>query len=1133
MNANGPTNIQSLKAAVYRIPTDAPESDGTLEWDHTDLIVVHAAAAAQTGLGWTYASSAAATLIVITLLPAVVNQSVVSIEGIWQDMGRRFRNIGCGGVGMMAVSAVYTALWDLKARLLGIPLVHLLGSCRDEVAIYGSGGTTTTGGGIGAGANAVAVDSSGYIYAAGQETVSGGDTEIALAKYNSTGTLSWGSVTTTALGAYSGANAVAVDSSGNVFVGGFGTDSPGYQQYLALAKYSSSGSLDTTFGSGGIAHFYVGDHAGIDAIELLSSGDILVGGYGDDPDDDYAQKIVLAELTSSGALDTTFGSSGETITDVGGNAAANAVNVLSSGKILVSGFGTDTGGSQDMLVARYTSSGALDTTFGAGGTDYTLTRYVDSAVSNAIAVDSSTGKIVIVGTVSPDTSAPHLVLARYNSNGTLDTTFGSSGKITTSSVSVTGYGVIVEPNSSVLVSGLGTDTLDNQDMMLVRYTAAGKIDTTFGPKGAIFAPIGTSAAATAMYVLSSGTVILAGSAVVSGSDCIALSEMEPITVTADLGYDYNGNTTIDSIGTTYTYDAWNRQATAIPASGGNHEEYYTYNALGERVTDLDGVKSGVGPVLVINNGTSQDANVDHLSVIFDQPVTLTSTGALTLKKQDGTGSYSITITATYSNPSLDGRDWVITLTDTDTSHVLDGSLTDGIYEVNIIHGDVTYVAGGTMASDKSFGFVRLYGDFDGNGKVTSGDLSMLGNYSGTTNSSPNWLWYIDSNGDGMISFSDLLAISSREEESLSAGSDGYLFVGASTTEGVGLGTEMAGLAPRDLYYSSQWQVIQETANDPNTGTSQVADQYVWGAAYVNELVERDADTDGSTSTGNLGISGSGLDQRVFALQDANYNVVALVALNSSSQWVVVQRYEYDAYGKQTVLAASGNVLTTQDLYSLGYGYQGGRMDFATGLVDFQHRDYSPTEGKWLEEDPAQYIEGMDLYQLCASNPIGRVDPYGLDGQSVQKDDPSTQPTGPTTEPISGGTVVSNGGGVQIKVPGGTFQNLQSGQQQRLNPGDEIRTGPKGSATFSPGDGEDDIIIERLLDYKVGEGFGPGMTFGRVSKDTDSVAKPHDGCIGTPAWITSNSLWQKSRAARRSGFWPRARRDDEAYCSQIR
>jgi L-alanine-DL-glutamate epimerase-like enolase superfamily enzyme len=143
MNATSLAYIERLHTEVYRIPTDAPESDGTLEWDHTDLIVVHAFAAEKTGLGWTYAAPAAQAIILDTLRPAVLNRSAFSIEGNWREMGERLRNIGKGGVGMMAISAVDVALWDLKAKLLGVSLVDLFGPVRDAVAVYGSGGFTS------------------------------------------------------------------------------------------------------------------------------------------------------------------------------------------------------------------------------------------------------------------------------------------------------------------------------------------------------------------------------------------------------------------------------------------------------------------------------------------------------------------------------------------------------------------------------------------------------------------------------------------------------------------------------------------------------------------------------------------------------------------------------------------------------------------------------------------------------------------------------------------------------------------------------------------------------------------------------------------------------------------------------
>ncbi len=141
--ATGPETISDLDVTTYRIPTDAPESDGTLKWDHTELVVVRLTAGETTGLGWSYASKAAAVLVQEVLRHAVVGASAMAIEGIWQEMNHRLRNVGRPGAGMMAVSAVDVALWDLKARLLGRSIVDLLGAVRDSVEIYGSGGFTS------------------------------------------------------------------------------------------------------------------------------------------------------------------------------------------------------------------------------------------------------------------------------------------------------------------------------------------------------------------------------------------------------------------------------------------------------------------------------------------------------------------------------------------------------------------------------------------------------------------------------------------------------------------------------------------------------------------------------------------------------------------------------------------------------------------------------------------------------------------------------------------------------------------------------------------------------------------------------------------------------------------------------
>jgi L-alanine-DL-glutamate epimerase-like enolase superfamily enzyme len=135
--------IRSIRTSIYRVPTVSPESDGTLEWNNTTLVLVEAAAGDQTGLGYTYADSSTAELIRDVLTAVVEGQDAAAIPNCWLTMVQRIRNLGRQGVASMAISAVDMALWDLKARLLGIPLVTLLGSVRESVPIYGSGGFTS------------------------------------------------------------------------------------------------------------------------------------------------------------------------------------------------------------------------------------------------------------------------------------------------------------------------------------------------------------------------------------------------------------------------------------------------------------------------------------------------------------------------------------------------------------------------------------------------------------------------------------------------------------------------------------------------------------------------------------------------------------------------------------------------------------------------------------------------------------------------------------------------------------------------------------------------------------------------------------------------------------------------------
>lgn len=136
-------SITEIAVSSYTIPTDLPESDGTLEWDATTIVIVEAEGQGARGLGYTYGDPAAARLIVELLGPSILGQDPMDVGGAWMAMQAATRNLGRPGIVSMAIAAVDTALWDLKARILGLPLVKLIGAVREEVPVYGSGGFTS------------------------------------------------------------------------------------------------------------------------------------------------------------------------------------------------------------------------------------------------------------------------------------------------------------------------------------------------------------------------------------------------------------------------------------------------------------------------------------------------------------------------------------------------------------------------------------------------------------------------------------------------------------------------------------------------------------------------------------------------------------------------------------------------------------------------------------------------------------------------------------------------------------------------------------------------------------------------------------------------------------------------------
>jgi YD repeat-containing protein len=142
--------------------------------------------------------------------------------------------------------------------------------------------------------------------------------------------------------------------------------------------------------------------------------------------------------------------------------------------------------------------------------------------------------------------------------------------------------------------------------------------------------------------------------------------------------------------------------------------------------------------------------------------------------------------------------------------------------------------------------------------------------------------------------------------------------------------ETRGSNSTDLYYSDKWQVVEER----NNGSTNAHIQYLWSPVYVDAMILRDRDANGS--------SGDGLEERVYAMQDANWNVTGI--MNPAGN--VLERYVYDPYGLPTRLTASWTA-PGSDTYNWNYLHQGGRYDAASGLYSFRHRELSPTLGRWL------------------------------------------------------------------------------------------------------------------------------------------------------------------------------------------
>jgi uncharacterized delta-60 repeat protein len=423
------------------------------------------------------------------------------------------------------------ALWAFALIMTGL-LVSFFLSTRAEAApgdldqTFGSGGKVTTailGGGQGL---AAAVQPDGKIVVAG---LANGD--FAVARYNRDGSLDslfgiGGRVTTDFFNDFDQAEALALQSDGKIVIAGLAFDPhSGTVNDIALVRYNRDGTLDISFGNGGkvITDFF-GEDDIAHAVAIQRNGKILVAGGASKLDE--GGHVALVRYNRDGTLDISFGNGGKVTTDfatpdvLGSLDAARAIVLQPDGKIVVAGERNEVTLSNtgepvfalDFALARYNKNGSLDTFFGTGGkviTDF----FGSDDIAFAVALQPN-GKIVVAGGTELQSPDGDFALARYTRNGRLDNDFGTEGKVTTDFFGGedAAKGVAIQPGGRIVVAGFATGVSTGLDFSLARYKRDGSLDNTgFGTEGKVTTDFfGGDDQATALIFQPGGKFVAAG-----------------------------------------------------------------------------------------------------------------------------------------------------------------------------------------------------------------------------------------------------------------------------------------------------------------------------------------------------------------------------------------------------------------------------------------------------------------------------------------------------------------------------------------------------------------------------------------------------------------------------------------------
>ncbi|PYT00948.1 MAG: hypothetical protein DMF63_04585 [Acidobacteria bacterium] len=377
---------------------------------------------------------------------------------------------------------------------------------------------------------AVAIQGDGKIVVAGS-AYNGTNIDFAVLRYNTNGTLDAsfdgdGRVITPVSNGDDLANGVAIQPDGKIVAAGFattfGTDD------FAVVRYNADGSPDTTFDADGKATFNISptfdDIA--TSVAVQPDGNIIVGGFSNNGSDD---DFTVIRLTDAGALDPTFNVIGiSTFPVQSGDDAANAVAIQSDGKIVVAGY-TETGNEKDFGVARLTSTGLLDLSFDIDGRVASSIKVGDD-IANSVAIQLD-GKIVAAGFARDSGPDSDFAAVRYNTDGSLDNSFDTDGRViaTVASPNDIGRSVALQPDGKIVIAG-ETDNGSDLDFGVVRLNTDGSLDLTFDLDGKVIIDFQNSSdTAYGAAIQLDGRIVVVGDSDISSVHDIGLLRLGSVT----------------------------------------------------------------------------------------------------------------------------------------------------------------------------------------------------------------------------------------------------------------------------------------------------------------------------------------------------------------------------------------------------------------------------------------------------------------------------------------------------------------------------------------------------------------------------------------------------------------------------